>query len=238
MSASSASPASSSARRVKTSRANPSPYDGALFARDILSIALRPLADDPAFAGVLAPEALAAALRHRPAPARHGITERADYADAWPRQLTALATAYDDLVRRRAAADPTILLGRRPRRVHRRQRRRLEPAGLYEVLSTAYMSNRTYPFYHGLRVSFDGAHWSTWPQDQRLWTSQTDAAAARRAGLRRTYARELEFLAFCQLLHARQHAGLRHELAARPASRPCGCSATSRSASPSPTPGP
>ncbi|HEY8375003.1 MAG TPA: hypothetical protein VIK91_00885, partial [Nannocystis sp.] len=35
----------------QTSRSNPSPYDGALFARDLLSIALPPLAADPMFAG-------------------------------------------------------------------------------------------------------------------------------------------------------------------------------------------
>ena len=92
----------------QTSRYNPSPYDGALFARDVLSIALRPLADDPALGNVLPRGDLDDLLRGRPARHRHGVTERASYADAWPRQIAALASAWHAFTRRRAAADPAV----------------------------------------------------------------------------------------------------------------------------------
>ena len=201
----------------QTSRYNPSPYDGALFARDVLSIALRPLADDPALGNVLPRGDLDDLLRGRPARHRHGVTERASYADAWPRQIAALASAWHAFTRRRAAADPAVSdLADAFATFVADNAAWLTPAGLHEVLSTAYMTGGTWSGAHGLRVSFDGSHYRTWPRDQELWVSKTAAAAARRAGLQRTYARELEFLAFCQLLLARQHAGLRAELAARP----------------------
>ncbi|WP_434418521.1 4-alpha-glucanotransferase [Nannocystis pusilla] len=201
----------------QTSRYNPSPYDGALFARDILSIALRPLADDPYYGNVLPRADLDDLLRGRPARQRQGVTERADYAAVWPRQLAALASAWHGFARRRAAADPSVAdLAEAFDGFTREHAGWLTPAGLYEILSTAYRTGGTWSGAHGLRVSFDGSHWRTWPRDQELWVSKTQAAAARRAGLSRTYARELEFLAFCQLLAARQHAALRAELAARP----------------------
>lgn len=196
-----------------TSRTNPSPYDGALFARDILAIALPPLATDPAYAGVLSPGDLAAALRDRPARPAAGVTERADHARAWTRQLTALAAAFDGFTRRRAAGDPAIRdLADAFADFSLRNAAWLEPAGLYEVLSTAHRTDRTCPEVPGLRVSFDGAHWSTWPEDQDLLLAPDPG---RLAALRREYARELEFFGFCQLLVARQHAALRAELAAR-----------------------
>ncbi|WAS96199.1 4-alpha-glucanotransferase [Nannocystis punicea] len=201
----------------QTSRYNPSPYDGALFARDILSLALRPLADDPAYGNVLPRADLDDLLRGRPPRPRQGVTERADYAAAWPRQLAALASSWHAFTRRRAAADPAVAdLAEAFDGFAREHAGWLAPAGLYEVLSTAYRTGGTWSGAHGLRVSFDGSHWRTWPRDQELWVSKSQAAAARRAGLQRTYARELEFLAFCQLLLARQHAALRAELAARP----------------------
>lgn len=201
----------------QTSRYNPSPYDGALFARDILSIALRSLADDPYYGNVLPRADLDDLLRGRPARQRQGVTERADYAAVWPRQLAALASAWHGFARRRAAADPSVAdLAEAFDGFAREHAGWLVPAGLYEVLSTAYRTGGTWSGAHGLRVSFDGSHWRTWPRDQELWVSKSPAAAARRAGLSRTYARELEFLAFCQLLAARQHAALRAELAARP----------------------
>jgi 4-alpha-glucanotransferase len=201
----------------QTSRHNPSPYDGALFARDILSIALRPLADDPAYGHILPRPELDGLLRGRPPRLARGVTERADYAEAWPRQLAGLAAAYDAFARRRAAGDPAVSdLADALAGFVTEHAGWLVPSGLYEVLSTAYRSSGTWTIGHGLRVSFDGSHWKTWPRDQELWVSRTATAAARREGLRRTYARELEFFAFCQMLLARQHRDLRAELAARP----------------------
>lgn len=187
-----------------TSRTNPSPYDGAAFARDILSIALPPLHADR----LLPADALAAALRDPPTRPAAGVTERADHARAWDRQLTALAAAFAEFTARRAPAHHADAFAA----FAAANAAWLEPAGLYEVLSTAYRTEATWPEIPGLRVSFAGAHWSTWPKDQDLYLRPDPA---RLADLRRDYARELEFFAFCQWLLARQHAGLRAELAAR-----------------------
>lgn len=194
----------------QTSRSNPSPYDGAAFSRDVLAIALPPLAG-PDFAAILPDEALAAALAGRPVPG-----ERADHAAAWSRLLPALAAAYVAFTRRRDAGDPAARrLAAELAAFTAANAEWLARDGLYEVLSTAHRSHGPCPDVHGLRVSFDGAHFRTWPQDQDLWASDSPAALARRGALAREYARELEFLALCQHLRARQHEGLRARLAAR-----------------------
>src|SRR2546422_10986855 len=57
---------------------DPSPYRGAAFPRNVLSIALAPLAEDPEWDGVLPVEALERAVAERPA----GALERASHAHA------------------------------------------------------------------------------------------------------------------------------------------------------------
>jgi 4-alpha-glucanotransferase len=50
----------------ETTLTNPSPYDGTAFAKSVLSIALFPLAHDPAWEGILSPELLEAIVRDAP----------------------------------------------------------------------------------------------------------------------------------------------------------------------------
>src|SRR4051812_49376882 len=50
----------------QTSLVNPSPYDGMLFSRCFLDVALRELATDPRWGGILRSETVAAAVKGRP----------------------------------------------------------------------------------------------------------------------------------------------------------------------------
>jgi 4-alpha-glucanotransferase len=196
----------------QTSAANPSPYDAALFSREVLSINLPALARDPAFARVLPPAALDAALEGRPPRPRAGFTERADHPAAFRRQLPALAAAFAEFERRRAAADPAIAeLAAAVDAFAAANAGWLERDALHEALATSYAVPPPATDLPDLRVSFGGAYWRTWPSDQDLWASRDDA---RVATLSRTFARELRFYRFCQALVARQHALLRQDLAA------------------------
>ncbi len=193
-----------------TSRGNPSPYDGAAFSRDLPALALAPLAG-PDYAHLLPPDALEAALAGPLPP-----SERADHRRAWSRLLPALAAAYGAFVRRRDAGDPALRgLVAELAAFRADNHEWLLRDGLYEVLSTSYRSFAPGSFIQGLRVSFDGAHEGVWSGDTDLFAGDAPPALARQGALAREYARELEFLAFGQLLLARQHADLRARLAAR-----------------------
>lgn len=196
----------------QTSASNPSPYDGALFSRNVLSIHLPALAQAPEFARLLPAEALARALDGRRAPSAGGVIERADNAGAFARQLPALAAAFDAFERRRAAGDPELAeLAAAVDAFAAANAEWLERDALHEALSTSYAARAPATELPTLRVSFGGAYWRTWPADQDLYARRDDA---RRATLRRTFARELRFYRFCQALVARQHALLRRALAA------------------------
>lgn len=74
----------------ETSRSNPSPYDGTAFARSILSIALRRLASDPEWEGVLAGSEVDAIVSAAPG----GSSERMHYAYVYDAHRRALETAF------------------------------------------------------------------------------------------------------------------------------------------------
>src|SRR5512140_3843481 len=80
----------------RTSPINASPYDGTLFAKSPLSVALGPLASEDAWQGLLAQEALTAAVSGRPRSADPRV------ADAYvrPVQDAALRVAYSAFDRR------------------------------------------------------------------------------------------------------------------------------------------
>ncbi len=79
----------------KTSREDPSPYNGAIFSRSILSLAARTLAGDSRFSGLLpaaeADRLLADAQRHL----RCDAAERVNYTAAWQAADGLLDAAYD-----------------------------------------------------------------------------------------------------------------------------------------------
>lgn len=73
----------------ETSRSNPSPYDGTAFSKTVLSIALRRLADEPEWKGILPPSEVDAVVRGVP-----GTSERMHYAYVYDAYRTALETAF------------------------------------------------------------------------------------------------------------------------------------------------
>jgi 4-alpha-glucanotransferase len=80
----------------ETSRSNPSPYDGTSFAKTILSIALRRMAEDDAgqWEGILAPALVDDIVRNVP-----GSSERVHYGYVFDEHRRALASAFAEINR-------------------------------------------------------------------------------------------------------------------------------------------
>jgi 4-alpha-glucanotransferase len=175
-----------------TSLANPSPYDGALFTKSPLSIALGTLQEDPAWAplcaGLLAP--LVAA---RPP----GAADRVQHAYAWHSSRAALAALHA-----RFRSGPSDLI-ERFETFRARRRQTLEPDGDFEALVTEHGTD----------------HWATWSNelDRWLYAAPPEWAALareRRELMRQRYAREIDRHLFGQFVLDEQHAGLRREAGA------------------------
>jgi 4-alpha-glucanotransferase len=179
-----------------TSDDNPSPYDGTLFSRNPLSIALGELASaDGVLGGLLRPETLTRLSASRPSSA----TFRVPYAHVVRATRSALDEAFSAFELRRARswdADPLVA---RLDRFRDGNDAWLAPDGLYAPLCAL----------HGT-ADFSGIP----PEhvDRRLYDplpGQEGAAALRSSELRRLFARELERHAFAQLLVATQHEAFR-----------------------------
>jgi 4-alpha-glucanotransferase len=171
-----------------TSRSNPSPYDGALFSREPLSIALAPLATQE-WGSLLGPETLAAAVAARPGPA-----DRVAHAHAFDAVSRALAEAADTFRARAARGEGGEIaeLSRRLASFRARHAGWLERDALHDALQRS----------HG------GASWRGWPAaDRDLFLGRS--GGERRRALAARHARELEDHAFVQLLAHEQHARLR-----------------------------
>lgn len=179
---------------------NPSPYDGALFARSTLSIAIAPLTRDDRWGRLLPPEALAemVAARPRERPAR------AHHEKAYAAQEEALSEAFAAFRKAREAggADPAIAdLAARLEAFRRRAGGWLARDALWRPLCKK----------HG------GGHFRHWggPQgeiDARLWDprpGEVFAGAARVRELTTEHAAWIEEHAFRQLIAHEQHAALR-----------------------------
>ncbi len=182
----------------KTSRSNPSPYDASFLARSHLSVALAPLVDEPGWAGLLPPGALARLVDGRPAGARR----RARHAWAWDASGRALDLAY-----RRYVARPQSYpaIAEEWRRLVPRRADWLEADGLYEALVIEHGAD-------------DPARWSRGPTaalDRRLYDPPRGAAGPardRRRALARTHADLIARNTFRQVLLSSQHRLLRAHL--------------------------
>lgn len=174
-----------------TSRDNPSPYDGTLFSRSTLNLALGALLDE----GWLGEDEVAAWVAARPAGAQAHVA----YAHAWDVLHAAQGRAWERFVvareagGARARAWDAELQGFRKRHAPW-----LEHDGLYAALCEASGQ----------------PHASLWPEplDRGLYApgpGEEGRAAARRAELLARHAPALERYAFVQWLVHRQHAGLR-----------------------------
>ncbi|AKT37259.1 4-alpha-glucanotransferase [Chondromyces crocatus] len=184
---------------------NPSPYDGALFARSTLSIALAPLTEPGRWGRLLSPETLAALVEAQAEVAGGGGRAkrflRAHHRSAWVAQQRALAEAWETFQRERVSTspDPSVLdLAARLSAFRRRHAGWLTREVLYDPLCTL----------HG-----DG-HFLRWPQtlDQRLFAparGEEVACLARVRELSAEHAGHAEAVAFQQLLAHEQHGALR-----------------------------
>ncbi|HVV49999.1 MAG TPA: 4-alpha-glucanotransferase [Polyangia bacterium] len=184
----------------ETTLINPSPYDGAIFSRNVSSLALGALerAADPDWrllaAGLLEP------LVARCPP---GPPDRARQAYAWQATRKALAQLHDRFAARRAAHPE---LSSRFERFRERRGRLHAIDGTFEALAAEHGTD----------------DWRLWPGPERgavdrdLWCPPPgleEAARARRLALGRSRAREIERHLFGQFVLAEQHALLRESAA-------------------------
>jgi 4-alpha-glucanotransferase len=188
-----------------TAAENPSPYDGTLFSKNPLSIALLPLTRSD-WGEILPRGALESAVSGRP-----GRADRVPYDYVYRVQRQALAAAHSAFWRRSEEADPELArLARGLAAFRHANADWLERDALYEVLEQR----------HG------GRHWSEWTDadgephdDQQLWDPSPGGESprpARRARLREEHAAALEAFAFFQFLVHEQHRRLRTRLAGLP----------------------
>jgi 4-alpha-glucanotransferase len=185
-----------------TSAADPSPYDGTLFSKNPLSVALASLAAAEG-SELLAREELHAVVAARPGP-----RDRVPYDYVFQAQRRALSEAYARFRRRSAAGDPGLEpLARGFAAFRRANAEWLERDAFYEILERQY----------------GGRHFTQWVSaegeplpDQFLWApprGEEEVAVARRARQRETHAVETEGFAFTQYLLHEQHRRLRGRLA-------------------------
>jgi 4-alpha-glucanotransferase len=185
-----------------TTEGNPSPYDGAVFARNEVSLDLDELGGER-WGALVTASALEAARRGAP----EGGPPRARYEHAFRAQARLLDVAHATLSARAAAGEDGAI-GRAYealRAFREAEAEWLEPAAVYEALARL----------HG------HVDWQRWPvgpglpPDRRLYAprpGEAPACARRLAELRARHGADLERFAFGQLVAREQHARLRAEL--------------------------
>ena len=181
-----------------TSLDNASPYDGTLFSRNPLSLALLPLTGDD-WGALLRRETLAAVVAQRPStdPAR------TCHAYAWRAQERILGEVWMRFKQHQTQGTLPELTGEFSR-FGRDNEEWLVRDGLYEVLSRSYGG-------HSWR------NWSGTPHahlDRRLWQTHgvtAGQAAQRRQSLLAQYGEALAAYACIQFLLHRQHRALRED---------------------------
>jgi 4-alpha-glucanotransferase len=174
-----------------TSAGDPSPYDGTLFSRNPVSLALRPLTR-PEWGAFLRPEELAEIVAGRP-----GSADRVSYRYAYASLRRVIALATQRIAAARDRGDPVLARHARAfAAFHADNAGWLERDGLYGALKRS----------HGDRL------WNEWPEtDRRLLDPPPGAEARaeeRRRQLKRTHADELFAWAVVQYLLHVQHAEL------------------------------
>jgi 4-alpha-glucanotransferase len=189
----------------QTSEVNLSPYDGTVFSKNVLAIALPPLTESTPWGGLLDEATLEELVRGRPPASERRVASRS----AFRAQRQALRAVYASFREKRAGAgpgQPVAGLAVRLEAFRRREAGWLERDGLYEAISAAY----------------GGTSWTFWPQagegrlDRDLWDPPPGfeaACAARIEVLKARHADEMEFHAFGQFLVDEQHGGLRRAAA-------------------------
>ncbi len=167
----------------------PSPYRGAAFPKQILSIALAPLAGDAEWEGLLPADALARAVAGRPA----GAGEHADHEEAARLQARALRAAFA------AFAGP----GRKSFAGVAAEQRRFEDANACWL--------ERYELFEALRGAYGTGDVGAWGSpagrspDARLWDPECAGAVERRRAIRAAHAEAIAFFRFTQFIaHAQR----------------------------------
>lgn len=178
----------------QTSLVNPSPYDGTIFSRNVLSLPLRALTAAGEWPALLSQRTLDQLAADVPGGAG---TTKVPYPYAFAAQHMALGEAWASF---ESLAGPE--LRGRLEAFWRRHEPWLERDALYDVLTDVHRGR-------GFRdwTSDAGPH-----SDQLLWNptpAQAPACAARRRTLMREHRRTLDAYGFAQLLLHEQHSALR-----------------------------
>ena len=177
----------------QTSEVNPSPYDGTIFSRNILSVDLYRLTEAGDGPALLPRETLASLAAARPP----SSTQRVYHCQVFTSQRRALDEAFAGFATTRHAG-----LVERLAQFKRRHEAWLERDSLYEVLCEL----------HGGRGFRDWWTLAGPHPDQDLWDpppGRERVAQARRAELGRARRQQLDAFAFRQMLVHEQHAALR-----------------------------
>ncbi|WP_438007766.1 4-alpha-glucanotransferase [Sorangium sp. So ce321] len=179
----------------ETSADNASPYDGTIFSRSTLSIALARLAEAGPWGALLRPESVTKIVAGKPG----GREGRALHGYAYRAQRAALREAFASFTDRRRRGDLEGLAARLDA-FRKRNAAWIERDALYGPLCEEHQSG----WFHG---------WSGEPAlDRRLFApgpGEVVACDERRRQLLERYSDDVEFYAFCQLLAHEQHAALR-----------------------------
>jgi 4-alpha-glucanotransferase len=181
----------------QTTEFNASPYDGTLFSRNVLNVALAPLEAPEPWGALLPPGRVAAVAAARPREASPG--ERYRY--AFRTHLLLLHEAWESFLRQREAPDVSPAL--RELSGHFTTFRQQHHAwllrdGLFDVLC----EEKHEPDWRRWADSLDGRLFSPRREEEAQ-------AAARLVELQGRYARELERYAFFQFIVHMQHLTLR-----------------------------
>ncbi len=178
----------------QTSRANPSPYDGTVFARNTTSLGLATLARDARRGWLLREESVARFVGETPP---RGAADR--YRHAFDASRAALGECYARYRAGLAAAEPAA-------------RELADELAAFRAAHASWLV--PYALYEVLEGRHGGASWRDWPEpDAALYGGPEDPEHARRRDLLAAqYEPELEAYALGQLLAHEQHDALRERL--------------------------
>jgi len=185
----------------QTSRINPSPYDGTLFSRNILSLDLAGLVRHPQWGTLLIPEQWQAVMAANPRP----DGRRVSYRPVFDAYYGALAQIHQQHSARLRRGEPTARALTRALAAFRRGHAWLHHDALYEALCTEH---------HHI-------HWRHWPQqgeahlDRMLCcplVGTEQAVAQRRAAIQRRHRAIMTRFELGQFLLHQQHQGWRESL--------------------------
>jgi 4-alpha-glucanotransferase len=174
-----------------TSEHNASPYDGTVFSKNPLSLALGPLVRGEDGPRLLSEQTLAALVRRRP----EGALQRVPYRFVYRAQREALAEVSQRFSERAADGE---------------QRALVDELAAFRAEHAAWLEVDV--LYRALSEEHRNGIPRCWREDGRLFApepGEAEAARARLAGLREKYAEPLSAHALEQLLLHRQHRRLR-----------------------------